>query len=100
MAYTAAWHPNDQSSNVTTCAPLSISPLSSLIDNLIKSWIDIIRELYFRDGLHPLGCTAYCETHNTLFTQWSIEYSLWTEIPMKSHSAAKNATKSDIFAEY
>lgn len=99
MSHTPTRHPYHHTPNVTSCSTLPIPPLRSLIDQLIKRRIYIVRKLYLCDRLHALRRAANCKAHDSLFAEWRVEYSFRTKVFCKVHAAAKDAAECYIFAE-
>jgi hypothetical protein len=99
MSNTSAGHSNHQPSHISPCVSFSIPPLCSLIYQLIKRWIDVVRKLNLRDGLHPLSRTSNRKSYQPLFTQRRVKDPLRAKLCGEIHAAAKHSPKSDIFAE-
>lgn len=99
MTNHATRHPHYQASYITTSASFSVSPFCCLIYELIKCWVHIIRELYFRNGLHSLRSSPDGEANDALLSEWSIEDSFGAKVSRKAHSAAEDTPEVNIFAK-
>ena len=99
MSDAAAWHADDQTSNIPTCCSLSESPFGGFIDQLVECWVDVIGELNLRNGAHSLGGAPYCESDNSLLGKWCIEHPFRAKVPCEIQTTAENTAKCDILAE-
>jgi hypothetical protein len=101
MANATARHSDDHAATALCLCVNSgaVSDFCSLVNDLIESWVDVIRELNLGDWTHALHCSANCEASDTLFGQGSIEDTVLTKLIGQIHRAAEHATESDILAE-
>jgi len=75
MSNSTIWWSEGKTSTVKFVSR-SISIFSSFINNLIKSWENVISKLHFSNSCTTWCCCSNCKSSNTLFGKWSIEYSI------------------------
>ena len=78
----------------------SVSVFSCLVDDLIKSWENIIAELNLSYSSVSWDSYTDCKTCDSLLRKRSIKNSLNTIFLLETTCASENATKFYIFAEY
>ena len=63
----------------------TVADLGRFVYNLVKSWVDVVGELDFGNGLHPLHCSANGKASNTLLGQGSVEDAILAKLSGQVH---------------
>ena len=94
--------PSCSESQTTTIelASRSESILSSLIDNLIECWENIISELYLSNGSMTYNCQTNGKTSNTLFWKGCIENPVDSILLKQTTSTTENTSKLHILPKH
>ena len=77
----------------------SISVFSCLVDDLIKSWENIICKLHFCNWSCSSCCNSDSKSCDTLLREWCVKNSISTVLLIQPHGAPEHSSKLDILAK-
>merc|ERR1712072_455459 len=90
---------SDRKASHVEFVPGAVPELRSLVDNLVESRENIVRELDLSDGGRPDGGHADGEPDDALLTERGVEDSVLSKLLLKVHGGTEDTAETYVLSE-